>query len=225
MCWCGGVHIKEARGRGMSAAAGAGLQSDMISRMSFMGLSHVDTRASIDLYAWDAAHKARFEARLEKKLLRQARKFKFDAAGEVTARVDAKKAEHAADKKALQEYFNKHIKGIEEALHLKTVTEATDNILFIATKARDHFFVYFGAMSDTMVHIACWMVVPKTALGAPADGMHRPKICFWMLNTSYAQQMADLETGEKDIAELERVLDLSEGLEYPGLQRGLLTRA
>ncbi len=217
MCWCGGVHIKEARGRGMSVVAGApGSQSEMISRMSFMGLSHFAARAFVDLYAWDAAHKARFEARLEKKLMRRARAFKFDVAGEVTARVDAAKREHASDKKALQQYFSTHIKGIEEALNLTTVTEATDHILFIATKPRDDFFVYFGAMSESMVHIACWMIVPKTALGAPADGTHRPKICFWMLNTSYAQQMADLESGERDIAELERVLDLSEGLEYPG---------
>jgi hypothetical protein len=201
----------------MSAAAGASAsQSEMISRMSFMGLSHIATRDFVDLYAWDAAHKARFEARLENKLLRQARVHIFKEAPEVTAKVNAAKREHATDKKALQEYFKTHIKGIEEALHLKTVTEADDNILFIATKARDHFFVYFGAMSDSMVHIACWMVVPKTALGAPADRAHRPKICFWMLNTSYAQQMADLETGDKDIEELENVLDLSEGLEYPG---------
>jgi hypothetical protein len=188
----------------------------MISRMSFMGLSHVAAREFVDLYAWDAAHKERFEARLEKKLLRQAREFKFDAAGEVTTRVDAKKAEHATDKKALQEYFKTHIKGIAQALKLIPVTESSDEILFIATKARDHFFVYFGAMSESMVHIACWMVVPKTARGAPADRTHRPKICFWMLNTSYAQQMADLESGQKDSEELEQVLDLSEGLEYPG---------
>jgi hypothetical protein len=39
-----------------------------------------------------------------------------------------------------------------------------------------------------------------------------------MLNTFYAQQMAALENNgdTKDIDKLETVLDLSEGLEYPG---------
>ena len=204
----------------MSAAAGAsGSQSEMISRMSFMGLSHDASRPSIDLYAWDEAHKERFEARLEKKILREARKFNFKQSPQVSGVVDAAKRVHASDKAKLQDYFNKHIEKIAKALKLTTVTEEGDNILFIPTKSRDHFFVYFGAMTESMVHIACWMVVPKDALGKAADDdAHKPRICFWMLNTSYAQQMAALEDGggQKNIDDLEEVLDLSEGLEYPG---------
>jgi len=55
----------------------------------------------------------------------------------------------------------------------------------------------------------------------------KPKICFWLLNTSYAQQLAGLERNgtQLDMDKLEESLNLSEGLEYPGLQRGLLTSA
>jgi len=220
MCWCGGVHIKEARGRGMSAAAAApGSQSDMISRMSFVELIDEDTRHVVDLYAWDEGHKARFQARLEKKILRAAREFDFKQSKQVTAVVDAAKSFHAANKIKLQEYFNTHIEKIAAALKLTPVTESSDKILFIKTKARDHFFVYFGAMTETMVHIACWMVVPAAALVSGADtANHKPRICFWMLNTFYAQQMTALENNgdQKDIDELDAVLNLKAGLEYPG---------
>jgi hypothetical protein len=220
MCWCGGVHIKEARGRGMSAAAAAPVsQSEMISRMSFVGLSHDATRDFVDLYAWDEGHKASFEERLENKILREARKFDSNQSAKVNKIVSDAKRDHAAEKAKLQQYFNTHIKNIAEALELTPVTEASDNILFIPTKARDHFFVYFGAMTATMVHIACWMVVPETALVSPeAAAAHKPRICFWMLNTFYAQQMTALENegDTKDIDKLDEVLNLSEGLEYPG---------
>ena len=185
--------------------------------MSFIGLSHVERRVSIDLYAWDEAHKARFEERLEKKILRTARKFDFLRPEQVTKVLDAAKKKHERVKTELQRYFKAHIKGIADALQLTPVTEEGDHILFIPTKSRDNFFVYFGAMTKSMVHIACWMVVPTEALGEAADaGAHKPRICFWMLNTSYAQQMAALENDgeEKNIDKLEQVLDLSEGLEY-----------
>ena len=221
MSWCGGVHIKEARGRGMSAAAAApGSQSEMISRMSFVGLTDDASHPSIDLYAWDEGHKARFEARLEKKILRVARKFEFWQSAQVSKVVNTAKDKHDRVKSALQQYFKAHIKGIAQALKLTSVTEESDHILFIPTKTREHFFVYFGAMTESMVHIACWMVVPAAALGPVGDTAPKPRICFWMLNTSYAQQMSALESeGDKDkldIDELEKVLDLSEGLEYPG---------
>jgi hypothetical protein len=220
MCWCGGVHIKEAQGRGMSAAAAASVsQSEMISRMSFVGLSHYALRPSIDLYAWDEAHKERFQERLDKKILRGKRTFDWNESAQVTKVVTHAKQVHAAEKVKLREYFNTHIEKIAGALELTPVTEASDKFLFIPTKARDHFFVYFGAMTAAMVHIACWMVVPAAALvSVQAAAAHKPRICFWMLNTFYAQQMAALENNgdTKDIDKLEEVLDLSEGLEYPG---------
>jgi hypothetical protein len=191
----------------------------MISRMSFVGLSHDALRPSIDLYAWDEGHKAIFEARLENKILREARKFDPNQSAKVNKIVSDAKQVHATDKAKLQQYFKTHIEKIAAALKLTPVTESSDNILFIATKKRDHFFVYFGAMTETMVHIACWMVVPADALMSPEAAVaHKPRICFWMLNTFYAQQMAALENNgdTKDIDKLETVLDLSEGLEYPG---------
>jgi hypothetical protein len=220
MCWCGGVHIKEARGRGMSAAAGASVsQSEMISRMSFVGLSHDAKRDFVDLYAWDEAHKERFQERLDKKILREARKFDWNESAQVTKVVSVAKRDHAVEKSKLQQYFAKNIPGIAAALKLTPVTESSDNILFIATKKRDHFFVYFGAMTETMVHIACWMVVPADALMSPEAAVaHKPRICFWMLNTFYAQQMTALENNgdQRDIDELDTVLNLKAGLEYPG---------
>jgi hypothetical protein len=204
----------------MSAAAAApGSQSEMISRMSFVGLSHDAKRDFVDLYAWDEAHKERFQERLDKKILREARKFDWNESAQVTKVVSDAKQLHAAEKAKLWEYFNTHIENIAVALELTPVTEASDKILFIPTKARDHFFVYFGAMTAAMVHIACWMVVPAAALMSPEAAVaHKPRICFWMLNTFYAQQMAALENNgdTKDIDKLETVLDLSEGLEYPG---------
>jgi hypothetical protein len=172
----------------------------------------------IDLYAWDEAHKERFEKRLENKILRAKRTFDLENSAQVTKVVTDAKGHHAAEKAKLHQYFNTHIDKIAGALELTPVTEASDKILFIATKARDHFFVYFGAMTAAMVHIACWMVVPAAALVSGADAaIHKPRICFWMLNTFYAQQMAALENNgdQKDIDKLETVLDLSEGLEYP----------
>jgi hypothetical protein len=68
-----------------------------------------------------------------------------------------------------------------------------------------------------MVHVACWIVVPKAALevagSAAAVKAPNPKICFWLLNTSYAQQLAGLGV-LIDVDTLERVLDLTQGLEY-----------
>ena len=180
----------------------AGERSDMISRMSFLGIYHDEGHTNLDFYAWDKAHKDTFEDRL---------------AAAIAGGGTPETIELDTDRRILTQYFNTHMPLIAAALQLKPVTEESDHHLFIPTPSKDHVFMYFGAMTASMVHVACWIVVPKgaweAATSAAAVKVPNPRICFWLLNTSYAQQLAGLGVAI-NIDALEKVLDLTQGLEY-----------
>jgi len=179
---------------------GIGERSEMISRMSFLGIHDVDSHEHIDWYACEQHDREKFESKLEE-IIQSDNPIATDT--------------------HLTNYFKFHMPPIAKALGLTPVTEVIDNLLFLTTKT-GNVWMYFGAMTASMVHIACWMVVPKAALEAQTAlntmVAPNPKICFWLLNTSYAQQLAGLENNgtKKDMETLEQSLDLSEGLEYPG---------
>ena len=73
----------------MSAAG----ESEMISRMSFLGIYHVDAHANLDFYAWDEAHKSEFEERLAEAI----------AGGGIRETIELE-----LDRRILTTYFNKH---------------------------------------------------------------------------------------------------------------------
>ena len=181
---------------------GAVSDSDMISHMSFLGIYHDVLHPNLDFYVLDYGNKNRFEAKLEAVIA--------DGGNPDTIASDI-------DRRIIKRYFKEHMPAIAAALQLTPVTEEIDHPLFIQTTSKDHVFMYFGAMTASMVHIACWIVVSKDALEAYALAASveapKPKICFWLLNTSYAQQLAGLET-PMSIEDLEKVLDLTQGLEY-----------
>ena len=85
-------------------------------------------------------------------------------------------------------------------------------------------FVYFGAMTAELIHVACWLRVPRiqstdTLTGNPkvvVDTLNRPKIFFWVLHTSYAQELEALGEANEGVnmEAIKQHLDLTKDIEY-----------
>ena len=186
----GRVHIKEAFVTRMARAA-----STVEDAVAYIGLREEETH--LHLYKCMANPK-KFEGPLNAKLNR------------------AKTADHdvaVANRPKLRAHLKKIVDEIASSLDFTVVTNFdTDHLLTV--QQNDACFVYFGAMTDKLIHVACWLRIPlanKTIVHGDS-----PKIFFWVLHTSYAQELEALGdlTGEMDVTELRKLLDLSDGIDY-----------
>ena len=186
----GGVHIKEASATRME---------DVQDQVSYIGLKDAGTH--LQLYKCMTNYKA-FEDALTGKLNR------------------TKTAKHdniSNNKKELRDYLRTKVAALAQHLDFTLVTDfAKDHLLTVPLQ--DAFFVYFGAMTKNLVHVACWLRLQKT--NSKVDYAKPPKIFFWVLHTSYAQELEELSTleskptnvpGEGD--DVSKELDLQEGIE------------
>lgn len=168
-----------------------GRTSELISGMTFLGVRHEKSKATIDLLAWPKASKDRFVAALDKK---------FEGK---TAKVNSGESQLSPtivipEYEGVKQYFNDHITVITGVLGLTCIT--TDEDLLIVDGANESY-VYFGGMTKTLVYVACWMVVPS-------DHTSKPKLLFWFLNTFYVQELQALEANDVKINALEACTDL-----------------
>ena len=92
----------------------------------------------------------------------------------------------------LQAYFRGHVQSVAGNLSLQLVTDA-EQAAPLMVPLDDKMFVYFGAMTASCVHIACWLVLTPDDMGAP------PSVCCCFLSSSYTQKSDEL--GEIEIAD------------------------
>lgn len=129
---------------------------------------------------------------------------------EVTEKLQRKKpTSFDTDKKRkkLRQYLQDKVPAIAKHLKLIVVTDfETDHLLTV--RHENACSVYFGAITEEeLIHVACWLRIPmkQTTL---IDTPH-PKILFWVLHTSYAQELealGDLEGLNPE--EIRKSLDL-----------------
>ena len=113
----------------------------------------------------------------------------------------------------LRKYLNERVPPIVDFLKLTLVTNFDEDHL-LTVRQTNAYFVYFGAMTKEYIHVACWLRIPlENKTIAHGDS---PKIFFWVLHTSYAQELEALGdlTGEMDVTALRKLLDLSDGIDY-----------
>jgi hypothetical protein len=158
--------------------------------MTFLGVRHEKSKATIDLLAWPKASKDRFVAALDKKFEKNTVKLNR-ADSQLSSTIVIPEDE-------IKQYFNDHITDITGALGLTCIT--TDKDLLVV-HGENESYVYFGGMTSTLVYVACWMVVPT-------DHTSKPKLLFWFLNTFYVQELQSLEDTQVDINTLEACTDL-----------------
>ena len=160
-----------------------------------------ETNTIVQLYKWtDKAAIQDFDQKLMRKLKRP------------------KRTEHDEDtmsKPKMREYLQDRVPSIAQSLNLTLVTDfARDHLLTV--KRDQAYFVYFGAMTKDYIHVACWLRVPLRH--NTIDNVEAPKIFFWVLHTSYAQELEALGdlVGENkiEINNLRKLLDLSDGIDY-----------
>ena len=84
-----------------------------------------------------------------------------------------------------QQYFEKNVGEMATNLSLDLVTDATKPALIVAVEGK--MFVYFGAMTNSCVHLACWLVLDPKNMNQP------PGVCCCFLNSSFVQKQAELE--------------------------------
>ena len=171
-----------------------GRTSELISGMTFLGIRHEKEKKTIDLLAWPKNSKDNFEKKIEEKLKEKAGKIGGVSSSFVYD-----------DHTQVKTYFDDNIKKIAEVLQLTLITEDKDDLLIIDSDTE--YYVYFGGMTETLVYIACWMVVPH-------GFATQPKLLFWFLNTYYAQQLENLEGTHIDANALEKLTNLQGSPEY-----------
>ena len=121
-------------------------------------------------------------------------------------------AQEIAKNPNLRKYLLGKVQLIETELHLTMVTDfERDHLLTV--NQQNALFVYFGAMTKALIHVACWLRIPKAA--GKFDGNALPQMFFWVLHTSYAQELEALGDLKKGLTmdSVKQFLDLSEGIE------------
>ena len=189
----GGVHIKEAFVTSMA-------QAQVRDGVAFIGLR--EGADHLQLYTC-MMHPKKFENVLNGKL-NQAKTSTHDAAQQ--------------NRPKLREYLKKTVDNIASQFNLTVVTDVVNDHL-LTVKQDDAYFVYFGAMTENLIHVACWLRIAKT--GGKNDFAKSPKLFFWVLHTSYAQELealGDLEQHPKNTEDDVKkgtgvVLDLTDGIE------------
>lgn len=166
----GGVHIKEAFARRMAVK----------DEVAYIGLKETDSH--LQLYKCMMNTKD-FQEPLNTKLTRLKTGTHDNVAG---------------NKVALREYLKPILSNIAEHFGFTVVTDIDKDHL-MTVQGKDALFVYFGAMTAKLIHVACWLQIPKS--NGKIDQATNPKIFFWVLHTSYAQELealGDLEEIKKD---------------------------
>jgi len=156
--------------------------SDLISAMTFLGIQHDPKKAHIDLRAWPKEITTKFVSDLDKKF--------------------RENREPSDVEESVKQYFSQHINAVIQALSLTALTAADDDLL-IMKSGTDHY-VYFGGITETLVYISCWMVVPNEHQNNPDI---KPQILFWFLNTLYVGQLNGLEETTVDANRIEAAID------------------
>ena len=126
-------------------------------------------------------------------------------------------------KNSLRGHLIGTVPAIAACLNLTVVTNfQTDHLLTVRQK--EAWFVYFGAMTAELIHVACWLRVPRMQstdglTGRPkvvVDNLNSPKIFFWVLHTSYAQELEALGEANEGVnmEAIKQHLDLTKDIEY-----------
>ena len=187
----GGLYIKEAFATIMA--------SEIKDGVAYIGWK--ETSTLLHLYKWkDDAAIENFNRLLREKL------------------IQPKSSSHDADriKKTMsREYLKSKVPPIVELLNLKLVTDFDEDHL-LRVKRKNAHFVYFGAMTKEYIHVACWLRIPLN--NKTIDYVSEPKLFFWVLHTSYAQELEALGDlageGNIDVNALRDLLDLTDGIDY-----------
>ncbi len=129
-----------------------------------------------------------------------------------------KHAEQPNTKKKLREYLKTKTEALAKLFRYTIVTDFdNDHLLTVVDQGK--YFVYFGAMTAALIHVACWLLIPMPDGHIDLTPESKPKIVFWVLHTSYAQELealSDLEiTPNANGAEEHVVLDLTDVQENP----------
>ena len=129
----------------------------------------------------------------------------------------SKRTNHANEikKSKMRAYLMYKVPEIVRCLNLTLVTNVLEDHL-LTVRRDDAWFVYFGAMTAEFIHVACWLRVPRKNDGNinENDGIH-PKTFFWVLHTSYAQELEALGEANEgiDVDTVKKHLDLTDGIE------------
>jgi len=182
-----GVHIKEGFSTGM-----ADTQHAIQDEVAYIGLKNRGEH--LRLYTC-MQHAELFENSLYKKLAR------------------TKTPNHADKpntKNELRKYLQDKVQLLANEFKYTVVTDfENDHLLRVFHD--DKCFVYFGAMTKNLIHVACWLLIPMH--DGEIDIHAKPKIVFWVLHASYAQELealSDLEMITTKIGEEHKVLDLTD---------------
>ncbi len=106
-------------------------------------------------------------------------------------------------------------KDIETILDFTIVTNFGSDPL-LTLKDDNFMYVYFGAMTKLLISVACWLRIPMKDKVIDGTKENKPEIFFWVLHTSYAQDLEGL--GPEDgvvIDTFKNTLKFSESIEYP----------
>ena len=117
-------------------------------------------------------------------------------------------------KTTLRRYLHARLPDIVKLLDLTLVTDIDDDHL-LTVKRNNAYFVYFGGMTKEYIHVVCWLRVPRQDNKIVFDLSTKPQIFFWLLHSSYAQELEALGAFEGlDMLSFKKQLDLKEGIEY-----------
>jgi hypothetical protein len=192
----GGVHIKEAFARRM-----ANTQPTVQDDVAYIGLKEMDSH--LQLYKCILDPKDFHEA-LFIKLNRK----KTSTHDEITH-----------NKQALRKYLKLKLDNITQNFGITLVTDI-DHDHLLTVQDKDALFVYFGAMTAKLIHVACWLRIPK--VDKKIDESKNPKIFFWVLHTAYAQELealGDFEDTGKDNSAYKKIdLEFEQGIDF--VERG-----
>ena len=115
----------------------------------------------------------------------------------------------------LRAYLIEKKQYIETILDFTIVTNFRSDPL-LTLKDKHFMYVYFGAMTNLLISVACWLRIPMLNKQIDMDKEKKPEIFFWVLHTSYAQDLEAL--GPKDGVDLHAfkdTLEFSQSIEYP----------
>jgi len=118
------------------------------------------------------------------------------------------------DAQDLKKYLQENVVDIANLLEVTVVTDFEKDTL-LTVEDDTACFVYFGAMTKSLVHVAFWLRIPIH--DAAIDEIAKPNIFFWVLHTSYAQELEALgdATGQGlDVHECKQCLELKDSIEY-----------
>ena len=100
--------------------------------------------------------------------------------------------ENRNDKRILRDYLKTKLPRLQEYFGFTLVTDIEKDHL-LTVRLNDGYFVYFGAMTTQLVHVACWL---RLQISTKIDYSTPPKIFFWVLHESYAQEIEALSEVE-----------------------------